>query len=117
MQSPVRFDRCFTSRRTFLGAAGVSALAFAPSAIAADADVNVLGPREGYSPQIGTLVSQMIWMRGAVLRASRGLTREQLDFLLDEKANTIGALLLHLAATDRLYQINTFDQIGFKELA
>ena len=70
----------------------------------------------GYSPQIGTLVSEMTWMRGAVLRSVKGLTREQLDFLLDSKVNRIGALLLHLAATERLYQLNTFDQVSLKDL-
>jgi uncharacterized damage-inducible protein DinB len=33
----------------------------------------------------------------------------QLDHLHDAKANSIGALLLHLAAIERLYQIHTFD--------
>lgn len=41
---------------------------------------------------------------------------EQLDFLLDNKANRIGALLLHLAATEKLYQLNTFDNLGANEL-
>jgi DinB family len=70
----------------------------------------------GYSPQIGTLVSEMTWMRGAVLRAVDKMTRDQLDFLLDNKANRIGALLLHLAATEKLYQLNTFEQVGAKQL-
>ena len=38
----------------------------------------------------------------------KGLSQQDLDFLLDAKANTIGALLLHLAATDTYYQMNTF---------
>ena len=32
----------------------------------------------------------------------------ELDFLIDENANTVGALLMHLAATERCYQIHTF---------
>jgi len=44
------------------------------------------------------------------------MTQEQLDFLLDNKANRIGALLLHLAATERLYQLNTFDSVGVQDL-
>ena len=71
--------------------------------------MNVLGPRPGYSPRIGTLVSEMTWMRGAVLQTVKGLNQAQLDFLLDDKANRIGALLLHLAATEKLFQLNTFD--------
>lgn len=49
------------------------------------------------------------WMRGVILRPVQGLTVAQLDYLHDAKANTIGALLLHLAAIERLYQIHTFE--------
>lgn len=78
-----------------------------PTASAAQTKPNVLGPQPGYSPQIGTLVSEMTWMRGDELRAATGLTPEQFDFLLEDKANRIGALLLHLAAAERLCQLNT----------
>jgi Protein of unknown function (DUF664) len=70
---------------------------------------NVFGPREGYSPEVGSLVSMMDWMRGVVLGPVKGLTVEQLDHLLDDKANSIGSMLLHLAATERYYQLHTFD--------
>ena len=69
---------------------------------------NVLGPRDGYSPQMGTLVSMLNWMRNKILQPVKGLTVAQLDYLHDAKANSIGALLLHLAAIERLYQVNTF---------
>jgi hypothetical protein len=104
------------SRRHFLRAAGASGLILTPSSRAADARPNVLGPRDGYSPHLGTLVSEMTWMRGAVLRASKGMTQPQLDFLLDNKANRIGALLLHLAATEKLFQLATFDGVKADDL-
>jgi uncharacterized damage-inducible protein DinB len=44
------------------------------------------------------------------------MTQDQLDFLLDNKANRIGALLLHLAATEKLYQLNTFDNVPVQDL-
>jgi uncharacterized damage-inducible protein DinB len=69
---------------------------------------NVIGPRKGFTPHIGTMVSMMSWMRGPVLRTARGLTTEQLDYLHDEKSNSIGAMLLHLAATEKYYQLHTF---------
>ena len=75
----------------------------------ADDDMNIIGPREGYSPQIGTLVSMMTWMRTVMLYSSKGMTVEQLDFLLDNKANTIGSMLFHLAATDAFYHEHTFN--------
>jgi uncharacterized damage-inducible protein DinB len=72
-------------------------------------EINIVGPKAGYSPQIGTLVSMMDWMRSAVLNAVTNLTTEQLDYLHDEKSNSIGSMLLHLAATERYYQIHTFE--------
>jgi hypothetical protein len=74
-----------------------------------DMDINIIGPKEGYSPQIGTLVSMLTWMRMVVLGSVQGMTQAQLDYLFDNKANTIGALLLHLAATDTYYHIHTFE--------
>jgi hypothetical protein len=71
--------------------------------------INVMGPREGFSPQIGTLVSMMDWMRMVILMPVEGMGVEELDFLLDDNSNSIGAMLLHLAATERFYQIHTFE--------
>ena len=106
----------FTTRRTFVGA-GAAALAVGfcealPNAAFADTtSPNMLGPLPGYSPQIGTFVSQLTWMREAngVLTATKGLTQADLDYLFDKNANSIGALMLHLAATETYYQMNTFD--------
>ncbi len=44
------------------------------------------------------------------------MTQDQLDFLLDSKANRIGALLLHLAATEKLCQLNTFERVSHQNL-
>ena len=69
----------------------------------------IVGPRKSYTPEIGTLTSMMDFMRWQVLASAKGLTQNDLDFLLDDKANTIGALLNHLAATETYYQLNTFE--------
>jgi hypothetical protein len=107
-----------TTRRTFLGT-GAAALAVGlcealPDTAHADtSSPNMLGPLPGYSPQIGTFVSQLTWMRdqNGVLRATEKLTQGDLDYLFDKNANTIGALMLHLAATETYYQMNTFDGV------
>jgi uncharacterized damage-inducible protein DinB len=105
------------NRRKFLHqsaftAIGAGALSILPQLIHAqpppDPQINILGPREGYSTQIGILVSQMAWVRASVLSATKGLTQPELDFLVDAQSNTIGALLFHLAATDAIYQDLTF---------
>jgi len=112
---------CAPTRRNFLKTAALttaaSGLVLMPqAAFSEDADVNILGPKKGYSPQIGTLVSMMTWMRMVVLGSVKGMSQKDLDFLFDPNANTIGALLMHLAATDRIYQINTFEGNNLKEL-
>jgi hypothetical protein len=70
--------------------------------------IHIVGPRQGFSPQIGTLVSMMNWMRMVVLHSVKDMSQGDLDYLHDASSNTIGAMLLHLAATERYYQINTF---------
>ncbi len=113
---------CAPSRRNFLKTAaafttGVSGFTLlSPPALSQEAEMNIIGPKKGYSPQIGTLVSMMTWMRTVMLMSVKGMTQKDLDYLLDNKANTIGALLMHLAATDRIYQINTFEGNSLKEL-
>src|SRR5882762_6758333 len=55
-----------------------------------------------------TLTSMLAFTREQVVHNVKGLSQQDLDFLLDAKANTMGALLLHLAATETYYQMNTF---------
>lgn len=71
---------------------------------------NVLGPRAGYSPMVGMFVSQLTWQReqNGVLRATEKLSQADLDYLFDKNANSIGALMLHLAAAEKYYSMNTF---------
>jgi hypothetical protein len=110
----------FSDRRSFLkGSAALTALlspAFGALLLpetggASDSNLNILGPRPGYAPQVGVFVSMLTWMREAngVISATKGLTMADLDYLIDPKANTIGALMLHLAATETYYQLNTFE--------
>lgn len=72
-------------------------------------DINIVGPKEGFTPHIGTLVSMMNWMRNVILMPVKGMSIKDLDYLVDERANSIGAMLWHLAATERFYQIHTFE--------
>lgn len=74
-----------------------------------DDNESVIGPREGFSPHVGTLLSMMTWMRTTILYPVQGMTKEQLDYLHDDKSNSIGSMLMHLAATERFYAIHTFE--------
>ena len=73
---------------------------------------SIKAPR-GYSTQIGNLVSMMEDLKRRVTGSVENLSLEQTDFLLDEEANRIGALILHLAATEKYYQVYTFENRGF----
>jgi uncharacterized damage-inducible protein DinB len=104
---------CLPNRRNFLkiGASLVtsgSALSlFTPPAISEESDDWVIGPRPGFSPEIGTLTSMLAFTRMQVLASVKGMSQADLDFLIDGRANTIGALLNHLAATDAYYHLNS----------
>lgn len=114
-------NECFSNRRGFLkGSAalttGFSSLLggalFPPEiAHASDSNLNIIGPKPGYGPQMGSFVSMLTWMREAngIINATKNLTASDLDYLIDRNANTIGALMLHLAATETYYQLNTFE--------
>lgn len=78
-------------------------------------DLYLLGPMEGYSPHVGALLSSMNMMRAWVLYQVKDLTVDELDFQVDEQSNSIGAMLWHLAATEKYYQLNTFDRIPWGE--
>jgi len=71
---------------------------------------------DGYSPQIGTTVSMLEDLKDRVTSSVANLTLEETDFLLDENANRIGALILHLAATEKYYQIYTFEERSYNRL-
>ncbi len=75
-------------------------------------NAQTIEPREGYSPQIGVLVSMMEDLKFRVTSQVKNLNQEQTDFLLDKDANRIGALILHLAATEKYYQVFTFENRG-----
>jgi uncharacterized damage-inducible protein DinB len=105
---------CMPDRRNFLRggvgmAVGLSRLAAFPAPGSAAENAWIIGPQPGFTPEIGTLTSMLAFTRGQVLNNVKGLSQQDLDFLFDANANTIGALLLHLAATDTYYQMNTFD--------
>lgn len=107
-----------SGRRKFLQSsvvltAGVAGLGLASEpGYSDDAEMFIVGPKKGYSSQIGTMVSMMAFMRSQVLHSVKDMSVKDLDFLLDEKANRIGALLLHLAAVEKFYQMNTFEGLA-----
>jgi uncharacterized damage-inducible protein DinB len=105
LKSTVAFAAGFSA---LAAAGGLAVSTLAPSAAAAE-NSWIIGPQPGFTPEVGTLVSMLAFTREQVVHNVQGLTTADLDWLLDAKANTIGALLLHLAATETFYAANTFD--------
>ena len=109
-----------TNRRAFISSATIMSAGLFSHPVLAENQVTgkfseeslyLLGPMEGYSLHIGTLLSSMNMMRTWVVEGVKNLTVEQLDYQIDDQSNSIGAMLLHLAATERYYQLNTFDEM------
>ena len=120
MYDPSKMDRKDFMRKSSLLTLGAGALTLVPSESMAGKpiqrnEINVFGPREGYTPHIGTLVSMMDWMRMIILYPVQGMDVKDLDYLIDDGANTIGAMLWHLASTERFYQLHTFDGMDWGE--
>ena len=66
--------------------------------------------KEGFTSTFSHLVSMMNYTRSTTLDELEGLSMEQLDFLIHDDANSIGMLLGHMAAVERIYQIVTFEK-------
>ncbi|UKS31042.1 DinB family protein [Paenibacillus sp. HWE-109] len=69
----------------------------------------------GYPPQISRLLSMMNYARHTTLESVKNLSVAQLDFLLDSESNSIGSLLLHFAAVEYAYQVETFEKRELNE--
>lgn len=115
-------EQSHTNRRTFIKASAgiISGITLMPpikasKAITPTDSIHIIGPIAGYSPQVGTLVTMLNWMQDSLMNVTSGLSQQDLDFLFDAKANTIGALIMHIAAIEVVYQDMTF--YGLKDLS
>jgi len=68
-----------------------------------------INPEAGYSPQIGTMVDMLEDLKSRIEEMTRELTQAETDYLFDGDANSIGALIMHLAATEAYYQVETLE--------
>ena len=51
----------------------------------------------------------LMYARSTTFASVEGMTVEELDYLHDSQSNSIGALLAHIAAVERSYQVMTFE--------
>ena len=67
-------------------------------------------PEEGYTPQIGIMVDMLEEIKDRITENIRDLDQVETDYLFDDKANSIGAIIMHLAATESYYQVETLEE-------
>lgn len=76
---------------------------------------NEIVATEGYSTQIGFMVFMLDDMKDRITNEVKELSQEQTDFLFDDKANSIGAIMMHLIATEAYYQTETLEGRSWTE--
>ncbi|RKR10377.1 uncharacterized protein DUF664 [Flavobacterium sp. 90] len=74
-----------------------------------------IGNVEGASPKIGDMISMLEDLKDRVERTVKNMNQYEIDYLHDDEANRIGALVMHLAAAEKYYQVFTFENRGFNE--
>lgn len=72
-------------------------------------------PIEGFTPKIGELISMLDYTRAVTLDDIKDLNQVELDLLVDEESNSIGALLMHIASIEAVHQVVAFENRDFNE--
>lgn len=70
---------------------------------------------EDFTPQIQNLVALLNLSKTRIYNVVKSLSIKQLDFYFDNKSNSIGALLKHMAALEEMFRISTFHKRSFKK--
>ncbi|MDZ5609074.1 DinB family protein [Bacillus pseudomycoides] len=68
---------------------------------------------EDYTPNIGHLVSMLEHTRAVTLQEIKDLTVGDIDIILVDGGNSIGALLKHIAAIEKVHQLISFHKRDF----
>ncbi len=71
--------------------------------------------KEGFTDKIGELVWMLNRTREITLNEISSLTKKELDFLVHDEGNTIGALLSHIAAIEAVHTVISFENRDFNE--
>ncbi len=80
-----------------------------------DLHISKIEIEEEYAPQLGVLMSMLDQLKKRVENKVSSMTTYEIDHLHDEEANRIGALVMHLAAAEVLYQVRSFENRPFNE--
>lgn len=72
-------------------------------------------PEKGYTPQIGVMVNMLKDLKNRITELTRDLDQAETDYLFDDKANSIGALIMHLVSTEAYYQVETLEGLTWTD--
>lgn len=72
-------------------------------------------PEIGYTPQIGLMVDMLEELKDQLTEDIRDLDQAESDYLFDDKANSIGAMIMHLVATEAYFQVETLEERTWTE--
>lgn len=67
-------------------------------------------PEKGYTPQIGLMVDMLEELKDRLTEDISDLDQAETDYLFDDKANSIGAIIMHLVATEAYTQVETLEE-------
>ena len=70
-------------------------------------------PADGFDSKISSLVTMLNVSKFNILSTVTGLNEFQLNYLLDEKSNSIGILLKHMAAMEDMFRVITLERRAF----
>lgn len=70
---------------------------------------NEIRPAEGYTHDIGLMVAMLEDLKNRISEQVQDLDQTETDFRFDERANSIGSLIMHLISTEAYYQIETLE--------
>jgi hypothetical protein len=90
----------------------VLALCFSISCITAQGEIK---STEGYTPQIGIMVDMLEEVKDLITQDIHLINQAETDFLFDEEANSIGAMIMHIAATEAYIQVETLEERTWTE--
>ncbi|AJD90335.1 hypothetical protein JMA_10180 [Jeotgalibacillus malaysiensis] len=71
--------------------------------------------KEGFEGKIGELVAMLDYSRAVLLEDIKDLSQDDLDFIAYDGANSIGALLMHIASVDFVHQVITHEDRDLNE--
>ncbi|MCA1054454.1 DinB family protein [Rossellomorea aquimaris] len=72
--------------------------------------------KNGLKKDFSLLVSMMDYARHTTLQEVQGLSVEELDYRIHDEANSIGMLLAHFDAVEKIYQALTFEDMSDDEV-